>query len=240
MSQGASPAQRPAQAGSTGEAGRVGLEVGGVHSKDDLSWLDLWALNPETRAYLKAYRRDAACSHAPQRSKGAGDGSQEITTPQKLRKLQRALYRKAKAEPGYRFWSLYSELTRLDLLEYALQWVERNGGAAGVDGQTIESITAKPEIRQEWLEQLQRELQAKTYRPSPVRRVYIPKPDGGQRPLGIPTVKDRVVQMVVLLVLAPIFEADFHPNSYGFRPRRSAHQALDAIIQALRQGKLEV
>ena len=184
-----------------------------------LSWLDLWALGPETRAYLKAAaRRNAACPHARQRREGAGDGSQEITTPQKLRKLQRALYRKAKAEPGYRFWSLYSELTRLDLLEYALQLVERNGGAPGMDGQTIESITAKPETRQQWLEQLQRELQTKTYRPSPVRRVYIPKPNGGQRPLGIPTVKDRVVQMVALLVLAPIFEADFHPNSFGFRP----------------------
>ncbi len=240
MSEGQPKAQPDAQTGSSGEAAGVGLEVGGVHSNDDRSWLDLWALSPETRAYLKSVARNAACPQARQRSEGAGDGSQEITTPQKLRKLQRALYRKAKAEPGYRFWSLYSELTRLDLLEYALQLVERNGGSPGVDGQTIQSITAKPENRQQWLEQLQREVQTKTYRPSPVRRVYIPKPNGGQRPLGIPTVKDRVVQMVVLLVLAPIFEADFHPNSYGFRPRRSAHQALDAIIQALRQGKLEV
>ena len=235
------PVQPAAQAGSPGEAARVGMEVGGVHSSDELSWLDLWALAPETRAYLKATaRRDAACPQAPPRSEGAGDGSQEIATPQKLRKLQRALYRKAKAQPGYRFWSLYSELTRLDLLEYALRLVERNGGSAGVDGQTIESITAQPGIRQQWLERLQRELQAKTYRPSPVRRVYIPKANGGQRPLGIPTVKDRVVQMVALLVLAPIFEADFQPNSFGFRPQRRAHQALEAIIQALRQGKLEV
>ncbi len=240
MSEGLPKTQSDAQAGSPGKAAGVGLEVGGVHNNDDLSWLDLWALNPETRAYLKSVARDAACPHASQRSKGAGDGSPEITTPQKLRKLQRALYRKAKAQPGYRFWSLYSELTRLELLEYALQLVERNGGAAGVDGQTIESITANPKIRQQWLEQLREELRTKTYRPSPVRRVYIPKPDGGQRPLGIPTVKDRVVQMVALLVLAPIFEADFHPNSFGFRPQRRAHQALDAIIQALRQGKLEV
>src|SRR2546427_12968341 len=91
-------AQRRAQACASGEAVAVGLGVGGVHDKDDLSWLDLWALNPETRAYLKAYRRNAACSHAQQRSEGAGDGSKEITTPEKLRKLQRALYRKAKAE----------------------------------------------------------------------------------------------------------------------------------------------
>jgi group II intron reverse transcriptase/maturase len=240
MNQEQSQVQPTEQAGTPGKAVGIGLEVGGVHSNDDLSWLDLWALNPETRAYLKAAQRDATCSHARQRSKGAGDGSKEIATPQKLRKLQHALYRKAKAEPAYRFWSLYSELTRLELLEYALQLVERNGGSPGIDGQTLESISAKPETRQQWLEQLQREMQTQAYRPSPVRRVYIPKPQGGQRPLGIPTVKDRVVQMVVLLVLAPIFEADFHPNSYGFRPQRNAHQALDAIIQALRQGKLEV
>src|SRR5512140_4003013 len=215
MSEGIPKTQLHAQAGSSGEAAGVGLEVGGVHSSDDASWLDLWALASETRAYLKAVvQRNAACPHARQRSEGVGDGSKEIATPQKLRKLQRALYRKAKAQPDYRFWSLYSELTRLDLVEYALQLVERNGGAAGVDGQTIESITAKPEIRQQWVEQLQRELQTKTYRPSPVRRVYIPKPNGGQRPLGIPTVKDRVVQMVALLVLAPIYEADFHPHCY--------------------------
>jgi len=236
------PEVQPAgQAGAPGKMAGVGLEVGGVHSSDDLSWLDLWGMSPQTRVYLRSVKqRDATCPHAQQRSKGAGDGSPEITTPIKLRKLQRALYRKAKAQPDYRFWSLYSELTRLDLLEYALQLVERNGGAAGVDGQTIESITAKPEIRQQWLEQLQRELRIRTYRPSPVRRVYIPKPNGGQRPLGIPTVKDRVVQMVALLVLAPILEADFHPHSFGFRPQRRAHQALEAIVQALRQGKLEV
>jgi group II intron reverse transcriptase/maturase len=240
MSMEQSKAQPAVQAGTPGKAAAVGLEVGGVHSNDRESWLDLWALNPETRAYLNSVRRDATCPQAPQRSKGAGDGSQEITTPQKLRKLQRALYRKAKAQPDYRFWSLYSELTRLDLLEHALQLVQRNGGAPGVDGQSIASITAKPERRKAWLEQLQGELQTQTYRPSLVRRVYIPKADGGQRPLGIPTVKDRVVRMVALLVLAPMFEADFHPNSYGFRPQRNAHEALDAIIEGLLRGKLEV
>jgi hypothetical protein len=213
MSQEPTKAQPAAQAGSPGEVAALGSEVGGVPSNAEANWLDLWALNPETRAYLKSVRRDTACPHARQRSEGAGDGSQEITTPQKLRKLQHALYRKAKAEPAYRFWSLYSELTRLDLLEYALQLVERNGGAPGVDGQTLQAITATPETRNQWLEQWQRELQTKTYRPSPVRRVYIPKSNGGQRPLGIPTVKDRVIQMTALLVLAPIFEADFHPCS---------------------------
>src|SRR5438270_235538 len=240
MSEGSTNAQPAVQAGPSSETAAVGSEVGGVHNKDDMSWLDLWALNPQTRAYLKSYRRNAACPHAQQRSEGAGDGSPEIITPQKLRKLQRALYRKAKAEPGYRFWSLYSELTRRDLLEHALRLVVRNGGAPGIDGQTVESVVANPENRERWLQTLQRELQTKTYRPSPVRRVYIPKSNGGQRPLGIPTVKDRVVQMAALLVLAPIFEADFHPNSFGFRPRHNAHQALDAIIEALRDGKLEV
>src|SRR5260370_1581920 len=167
MSESHTNAQRAAQAGSPGEAATVGLEVGGVHSKDDLSWLDLWALNPQPRAYLKSYRRDAARPHASQRSAGAGDGSQEIITPQKLRKLQRALYRKAKAEPGYRFWSLYGELTRRHLLEHALRLVQRNRGVPGVDGQTIQSITATPETRAQWLAQLQQELKTKVYRPSP-------------------------------------------------------------------------
>lgn len=241
MSQQGKPVQGSEQAGMPGKAETVALEVGGVHSSSDLSWLDLFALKAETRAALReAGQRNAACLDATQRSTGAGNGSKEITIPEKLRKLQRALYCKAKTEPEYRFWSLYGELTRSDLLEQALQLVIRNGGASGVDGQTIQSITATPEIRSQWLERLRRELQTKTYRPEPVRRVYIPKSNGGQRPLGIPTVKDRVVQMAALIVLAPIFEADFHPNSYGFRPRHNAHQALDMIIEALRSGKLEV
>lgn len=106
MSKGKGPTQISGQAGQTGKPEDIGLEVGGVHSNEDLNWLDLWALNPETRAYLKSARRDAACSHTLSRSKGQGDGSQEIETPQKVRKLQRTLYCKAKAQPGYRFWSL--------------------------------------------------------------------------------------------------------------------------------------
>src|SRR5437667_9445778 len=139
MSMEQSKAQPAVQAGSPGEAATVGSEVGGVHSKHDASWVDLWALSPDMRALSQVGRRNAACPQARPRSEGAGDGSKEITTPQKLRKLQRALYRKAKAGPGYRFRSLYSELTRLDLLEHALRLVERNGGAPGVDGQTIQS-----------------------------------------------------------------------------------------------------
>ena len=240
MSESKPQAQSAAQAGSPGEAAGVGSAVGGVRSSDEQNWLDLWAMNPETRAYLNSARRDAACSHASSRREGAGDGPQGIATPEKLRHLQDALYRKAKAQPNYRFWSLYGELTRRDLLEHALRLVVRNGGASGVDGESLTRITATPETQARWLDALQSEMQTKTYRPAPVRRVYIPKSNGSQRPLGIPTVKDRVVQMAALLVLGPIYETDFHPCSYGFRPGRNAHQALDQIVDALRSGRLEV
>lgn len=241
MSTEQSKPQSVAQAGSSGEAAGVGPAVGGVRSSDDLNWLDLWVLNPQARRRLKASaRRDAACSHASSRREGAGDGSQEIATPDKLRHLQDTLYRKAKAEPAYRFWSLYGDLTRRDLLEHALRLVARNGGAPGVDGESLAHVTAAPDTQARWLDAVQQELKDKTYRPAPVRRVWIPKSNGSQRPLGIPTVKDRVVQMAALLVLGPIFEADFHPHSYGFRPGRNAHQALDAIVNALRSGRLEV
>lgn len=240
MSASKAQAQSAVQAGSSGETVAVGSAVGGVRSSDELNWLDLWAMNPETRAYLSPARRDAACSQASSRREGAGDGPQGITTPEKLRHLQDTLYRKAKAKPGYRFWSLYGELTRHDLLEHALRLVVRNGGAPGGDGESLVHITATPETQARWLDALQAEMQTKTYRPAPVRRVYIPKSNGGQRPLGIPTVKDRVVQMAALLVLGPIYEADFHPRSYGFRPGCNAHQALDQIVDALRSGRLEV
>jgi RNA-directed DNA polymerase len=131
-------------------------------------------------------------------------------------------------------------LLRKDVLETALAAQERNGGAAGVDGQKLASITADPARRQQWLDALQEELKAKTYRPSPVRRVMIPKSSGGERPLGIPTVKDRVVQTAVYLLLMPIMEADFHPNSYGFRPKRRAQQAIGAINQAVHEGYVEI
>lgn len=240
MSKGKCPTQVSGQAGASGKPEDIGLEVGGVHNSAEESWIDLWTLKAETRRQLKNASRDAACSRTRQRSEGLGDGSQEIETPEKVRKLQRTLYRKAKAESKYRFWSLYGELTRMDLLEHALKVVVRNGGAPGIDGQTVAEIIANEKTRSQWLEALQGELQTKTYRPSPVRRVYIPKSNGGKRPLGIPTVKDRVVEMAALLVMGPIFEADFHPNSFGFRPRCNAHQALNAIIEALREGKLEV
>jgi group II intron reverse transcriptase/maturase len=167
-------------------------------------------------------------------------GATRIKTPDKVRQLQITLYRKAKAEPKYRFWSLYGELLRQDVLNAALEAQWKNGGQAGVDGESLGSIHASPAVRQRWLDRLQEELKAKTYRPSPVRRVMIPKSSGGERPLGIPTVKDRVVQTAVYLMLMPIWEADFHPRSYGFRPKRRAHQAIAEIQKAVQQGYVEI
>jgi RNA-directed DNA polymerase len=242
MSQEQSKAQSDAQAGSSGEAAGVGSAVGGVHNNQDWSWFDLWGLSPEYRIWQEDRRRDSARSQACQRGEGQGDGSAraEITTPEKVRKLQRALYRKAKAEPKYRFWSLYGDIMRRDLLEHALQRVARNKGGPGMDGQTVKSITQNEEAKRQWLDVLHEELKTKKYRPSPVLRVWIPKSSGGLRPLGIPTVKDRVVQMAAMLVLMPIFEADFHPRSFGFRPKRNAHQAIEEITYALWRGRREV
>ena len=161
----------------------------------------------------------------------------EITTPVKVQQLQRTLYRKAKENGRWRAWSLYGDLCRRDVLEAALRAVVRNAGAAGVDGVTTEQVKAAPAAI---LDELQTQLRTRSYRPSPVLRVWIPKDDGKQRPLGIPTVKDRIVQMALLILLQPIFEADFHEDSYGYRPGKSAHQALETIRAALWHGKHEV
>jgi group II intron reverse transcriptase/maturase len=145
----------------------------------------------------------------------------------KLRQLRRALYVAAKHSPGRRFHALYDRIYRSDVLQEAWRLVRRNRGAPGVDEQSIADIEAYGVQRS--LEELQSELRAGKYRPAAVKRAYIPKSDGRKRPLGIPTVRDRVVQMAVKLVLEPIFEADFRPCSYGFRPRRSTTQALEAL-----------
>jgi RNA-directed DNA polymerase len=155
--------------------------------------------------------------------------------PRKVSELRRKLGRKAKQQPGFRFYALYDRIYRSDVLWTAWCLVVRNDGAPGVDGMSIKDF--KDIIDEaEFIDALQAELRTKTYRPQPVKRVYIPKPDGRLRPLGIPTIRDRVVQTAVMLILEPIFEADFLDTSYGFRPGKSAHQAIDAIRQHLAAG----
>ncbi len=215
------------------KAARAVTEVGGVRSSDD-PVPDLWSGEPTGE------RRDATCSAGEKRREGRGDGPRGLPAPDKVRQLQITLYRKAQSKPEYRFWSLYGEVQRADVLTTAWRRVKANAGAAGVDGVTIEEVAADAQVEAAWLATLREELHRKTYRPAPVRRVQIPKASGGFRGLGIPTVKDRVVQMAVYLVLMPIFEADFHPRSFGFRPGHNAHQAVAAIREALRMGKTEV
>jgi group II intron reverse transcriptase/maturase len=161
-----------------------------------------------------------------------------LTPPAKVQKLQETLHAKAKRAPTYRFYALYDKVCRLDVLCHAYACCFENHGAAGVDGQTFEDIRAYGPLK--WLRELAEELGKKTYRPQAVRRVYIPKPDGKQRPLGIPTIKDRVVQMAVVLVLEPIFEADLQPEQYAYRPGRSALEAVQQVQALLIQGHREV
>ncbi len=161
-----------------------------------------------------------------------------LTTPSKIRELQIKLYRKAKNEPEYRFYRLYDKIYREDILAHAYELARANKGAPGVDGQSFEDI----ELRGlgEWLTGIREELRNKTYRPQPVRRVMIPKPGGGERPLGIPSIRDRVVQTAAKLMIEPIFEADLEPNAYGYRPKRSAQDAIREVHKLLCEGYTDV
>lgn len=235
-SRGASATQRAGQGGEPTEPARAAGVVGVPRSSVDPS-----------ESKTGGERRRGTWVKVRGHSEGADDGRatvatlfDRITTPPKVQKLQRALYRKAKAAPGYRFYSLYGELLRRDVIETAMSAVAHNGGAAGVDGQECSAYTRGDEAWTQWRDSLLEELRTKTYRASPVRRVRIPKGDGKTRPLGIPTVKDRVVQTAVALLLLPVWEADSHPQSYAYRPQRNAQQAMDAISKALRSGRTEV
>src|SRR6201987_4099168 len=157
-----------------------------------------------------------------------------LTTPFSVQKLQTDLHAKAKESPGLRFHALYDKVYRKDVLAYAYERCQANGGAAGVDNQTFENIEAYGKER--WLDELAQELKSRPCQPLPVRRVYIPKPDGKQRPLGIPTIRDRVVQTSAILVLEPIFEADLPKEQYAYRADRSALDAVQHVHKLINTG----
>jgi RNA-directed DNA polymerase len=161
----------------------------------------------------------------------------QTRTPLKVRSLQRMLCMKAKGNSRWRAWSLYGELCRLDVLQEALKTVIGNAGAPGEDGITTKIVKDRSEV---FLKELQQQLIERSYRPRPVLRVWIPKDAGKERPIGISTVKDRVVQSALVMLLQPVFEADFHPKSFGYRPKRNAHQAMDAVTRALMSERTEV
>jgi group II intron reverse transcriptase/maturase len=161
-----------------------------------------------------------------------------LPTLESVQKLRTALHAKAKGEPEYRFYALYDKMYRADVLWTAWRQCLINGGAPGIDGQTFADIERYGVTK--WLGELAEELRTKTYQPQAVRRVYIPKPDGKQRPLGIPTIKDRVVQTAAMLVLEPIFEADLPPEQYAYRKEKGALDAVQQVHRLLNQGYTEV
>src|SRR5215467_10368305 len=172
------------------------------------------------------------------RSNEDGGIGVSLTTPASVQKLQRALHDKAKEAPSFRFYALYDKVYRKDVLAFAYECCKANGGAAGVDGQTFEDIEAYG--RERWLDALAQELKSRTYRPLPVRRVYIPKPDGKQRPLGVPAIRDRTAEMAAVLVLEPIFEADLPSEQYAYRQDRSALDAVRHVHKLINTGHDEI
>ena len=161
-----------------------------------------------------------------------------LTTPESVQKLQAALHDKAKKSPDFRFYALYDKVYRNDVMTFAYECCKANGGAAGVDGQTFEDIEAYGAER--WLDELTQELKRRTYQPFPVRRVYIPKPGGKQRPLGVPAIRDRTVEMAAVVVLDPIFEVDLQPEQYAYRRGRSALDAVRHVHKLINTGHGEV
>ena len=180
---------------------------------------------------------------SPTTEEDRDDYLEELKTgrlPEKLANLRQKLYQKAKNEPKFRFYSLYEHMYRDDVMQCAWRVVKRNHGKPGTDGVTIESIEEREGGVEKFLKEIQEELRSHRYSPRPVRRVYIPKPNGGLRPLGIPAIRDRVVQAAARLILEPIFEAVFEECSYGFRPGRSQHDALNEIRKHLKDGFRDV
>jgi RNA-directed DNA polymerase len=172
---------------------------------------------------------------------GSGKGEVigvSLETPERIRMLQRKLYSKAKKEPNYRFYLLYDKIYREDILEHSWALAKAKAGAPGVDGESFEEIERRGV--EEWLNGIGTELRERTYKPKAVRRVMIPKAGGGERALGIPTIRDRVVQTAAKLVIEPIFEADLEPEAYGYRPKRSAQEAIQKVQQHLREGYTDI
>jgi len=161
-----------------------------------------------------------------------------LATPESVQKLQAALHDKAKKSPDFRFYALYDKVYRTDVLMFAYECCKANGGAPGVDDQTFEDIEEYGTER--WLDELTQELKSRTYRPLPVRRVFIPKPRGQQRPLGIPAIRDRCAMMAAVVVLDPIFEADLQPEQYAYRKGRSALDAVRHVHKLINTGHLEI
>jgi RNA-directed DNA polymerase len=162
---------------------------------------------------------------------------ESLEMPDKVRELQIKLYRKAKSEPEFRFYQLYDKVYREDILWRAWTLAKANDGSPGRDEESFEDIESKG--LREWMNDLRKDLHDKTYRPEPVKRVMVEKPGGGERPLGIPTIRDRVAQTAAKLVLEPIFEADLEPNAYGYRPKRSARDAIQEVDELLHRGYMD-